>query len=141
MAMKQILIVDDELDMRIFLSTLLETSGYRPVTCQNGLDGVSKARSIKPDLILLDVMMPGDGGVKMYRALKTDPELWSIPVIMITAVGRNSFTHYLKMLNTGLPHPVSPPVNYLEKPVDTHALLAALERVFSAPCPTDGNGS
>ena len=139
MAMKQILIVDDELDMRIFLSTLLETSGYRPITCQNGRDGVSKARSIKPDLILLDVMMPRDGGVRMYRALKTDPELCSIPVIMITAVGRNSFAHYLNMLNAGLPHPVALPVNYLEKPVDPNALLAALQRVFC--CPTEGNGS
>jgi two-component system, OmpR family, phosphate regulon response regulator PhoB len=139
MAMKQILIVDDELDMRIFISTLLETSGYRPITCPNGRDGVSKARSIKPDLILLDVMMPGDGGVKMYRALKTDPELSAIPVIMITAVGRSSFTHYLNMLNAGLPHPVALPADYLEKPVDPNALLAALQRIFC--CPTEGNGS
>lgn len=140
MAIKQVLIVDDELDMRIFLSTLLETSGYRPITCQNGRDGINKARSTKPDLILLDVMMPGDGGVKMYRALKTDPELASIPVIMITAVGHNSFTHYLNMLNAGLPRPVALPVNYLEKPVDPNALLAALRRVFS-DVRSDGNGS
>jgi CheY-like chemotaxis protein len=140
MAMKRILIVDDELDMRIFLSTLLETSGYRPFTCSNGRDGVSKARSIKPDLILLDVMMPEEGGVRMYRALKTDPELCAIPVIMITAVGRKSFTHYLNMLNAGLPHPVALPVNYLEKPVDPNALLTALQHVFSAPCPIAGNG-
>jgi hypothetical protein len=58
---------------------------------------------------------------------------------MITAVGRNSFIHYLNMLNAGLPHPVALPVNYLEKPVDPNALLAALQRVFC--CPTEGNGS
>ncbi len=140
MPMKEILIVDDEMDMRIYLSTLLETSGYRPITCQNGRDGISKARSLKPDLILLDVMMPGDGGVKMYRALKTDPELESIPVIMITAVGGNSFAHYLNMLNAGLPRPVAPPANYLEKPVDPNTLLAALQHVFSA-VRSDGNGA
>ncbi len=50
MSKKKILIVDDELDMRIFLSTLLETSGYEPVTTRDGMDGVSKARTGKPDL-------------------------------------------------------------------------------------------
>jgi CheY-like chemotaxis protein len=139
MAMKQILIVDDELDMRIFLSTVLETSGYRPTTCPNGRDGIRKACSIKPDLILLDVMMPGEGGVNMYRALKTDPELQSIPVIMITAVGQNSFGHYLNMLNAGLPHPVEPPADYLEKPIDPNALLAAVQHVFSTVRPDENS--
>jgi CheY-like chemotaxis protein len=140
MAIKQILIVDDELDMRIFLSTVLETSGYRPITCQNGRDGITKARSIKPDIILLDVMMPGEGGVNMYRALKTDPELRSIPVIMITAVGHDSFSHYLNMLNAGLPHPMASPANYLQKPIDPNTLLAALQHAFST-VRSDGDSS
>lgn len=133
--MKQILVVDDELDMRIFLSTVLKTGGYQPVTCSNGRDGIQKARSIKPDLILLDVMMPGEGGVTMYRELKTDPDVADIPVIMITAVGQDSFSHYLNMLNAGLPHSVAPPVNYLEKPVDPNSLLAAVQDVFSTVRP------
>lgn len=136
--MKQILVVDDELDMRIFLSTVLKTGGYRPETCSNGRDGIRKARSTKPDLILLDVMMPGEGGVTMYRELKTDPELADIPVIMITGVGQNSFSHYLNMLNAGLPHPVAPPVNYFEKPVDPNSLLTAVQDVFSI-APPDGS--
>jgi two-component system phosphate regulon response regulator PhoB len=138
--MKRILVVDDELDMRIFLSTVLETSGYHPVTCKNGRDGITHARSLKPDLILLDVMMPEEGGVNMYRALKTDPELLTIPVIMITAVGLDSFSHYLNMLNAGLPHPVTPPSNFLEKPIDPDTLLEAIHRIFSA-VRSDGNGS
>jgi len=133
--MKQILVVDDELDMRIFLSTVLKTGGYQPATCSNGRDGIQKARSLKPDLILLDVMMPGEGGVTMYRALKTDPELADIPVIMITAVGQNSFSHYLNMLNAGLPQPIAPPMNYLEKPVDPNSLLTAVQDVFSSVRP------
>lgn len=139
--MKKILIVDDELDMRIFLSALLETSGYRTLTCANGRDGFEKAGSFEPDLILMDVMMPEEGGVKMYRALKTDPMLRSVPVIMITAVGRSSFLHYLNMLNTGLARDVDLPANYLEKPVEADALLAAVQQVFSPPGQTDGNGS
>ena len=131
MSKKKILIVDDELDMRIFLSTLLETSGYQPVTTRDGIDGVSKARAGKPDLILLDVMMPGEGGVQMYRKLKTDPELALIPVVMLSAVEKKSFYHYLTMLNSSLSRPVPQPAAYLEKPVDPNQLLLLLESLLS----------
>lgn len=127
---KKILIVDDELDMRIFLSTLLETSGYRPVTTRDGMDGVSKARAGKPDLILLDVMMPGEGGVQMYRNLKTDPELAMIPVVMLSAVEKKSFDHYLSMLNSSMPCPIPQPAAYLEKPVDPDQLLMVLKSIL-----------
>jgi len=130
MSKKKILIVDDELDMRIFLSALLETSGYQPVTTCDGRDGVSKARSGKPDLILLDVMMPGEGGVQMYRKLKTDSELAPIPVVMLSAVERKSFCHYLTMLNSSLPCPIPQPAAYLEKPVDPGQLLAVLKSLL-----------
>jgi len=55
---KKVLVVEDEMDMRIFLQTLLETSGYRPIVALNGEEGEKKAISERPDLILLDVMMP-----------------------------------------------------------------------------------
>ena len=131
MSRKKILIVDDELDMRIFLSTLLETSGYQPVSTRNGLDGVSKARAGKPDLILLDVMMPGEGGVQMYRKLKTDTELALIPVVMLSAVEKKSFYHYLTMLNSSLSCPIPQPAAYLEKPVDPDQLLLVLESLLT----------
>ena len=131
MTKKKILIVDDELDMRIFLSTLLEISGYQPVSTRDGLDGVSKARAGKPDLILLDVMMPGEGGVQMYRELKTDPELALIPVVMLSAVEKKSFYHYLAMLNSSLSCPIPQPAAYLEKPVDPDRLLLVLESLLS----------
>jgi CheY-like chemotaxis protein len=130
MSKKKILIVDDELDMRIFLSTLLETSGYQPVTTRDGMDGVSKARAGKPDLILLDVMMPGEGGVQMYRNLKTDPELAMIPVVMLSAVEKKSFDHYLSMLNSSMPCPIPQPAAYLEKPVDPDQLLMVLKSIL-----------
>ena len=130
MSKKKILIVDDELDMRIFLSTLLETSGYAPVTTRDGIDGVFKARTGKPDLILLDVMMPGEGGVQMYRKLKTDPELAMIPVVMLSAVEKKSFDHYLSMLNSSMPCPIPQPAAYLEKPVDPDQLLMVLKSIL-----------
>ncbi len=99
MKAKKILIVDDEIDMRVFLSTLLETNGYSPVATRDGKEGLTKAKEIEPDLIILDIMMPGEGGVHMYRQLKTDQILNKIPVIMLSAVARKTFSHYMKMLN------------------------------------------
>jgi CheY-like chemotaxis protein len=127
-----ILIVDDEMDMRIFMSTLFETSGYRPVAVRDGRQGLDKAAAIKPRLIILDVMMPGEGGALMYKALKDDPELLRIPVIMCSAVARTSFDHYLKMLNARLDSPVPDPDGYVEKPPDPDELLELARGIMAA---------
>lgn len=125
-----ILVVDDELDMRVYISTVLETSGYRAIVTKNGREGVEKAAEIKPDLIVLDVMMPGEGGVLMYLTLKTDPKLKKIPVVMLSAVKKEIFFHYLKMLNVKLENNVSEPDAYLEKPPDHEDLLRAIKKLL-----------
>lgn len=127
---KTVLIVEDELDMRIFLSTLLETSGYRPIMTRDGSEGMVKAREISPDLIILDVMMPGEGGVQMYRQLKTDDTLKQIPVILLSGVAKNTFTHYLKMLNARMEGAIPEPSAYLEKPPEAEALIKLTERLI-----------
>lgn len=119
-----VLIVDDAMDMRVFISALFKTDGYRPVTCRDGAAGLDQARTIRPDLIVLDVMMPGTGGALMFKELKSDDDLKRIPVIMLSAVGQTSFRHYLKMLNVKLPAPLPEPEGYLEKPPDARRLLA-----------------
>jgi two-component system, OmpR family, phosphate regulon response regulator PhoB len=120
---KKILIVDDELDVRIYVGTLLETSGYEPIAARNGREGLQKAKQASPDLIILDVMMPQAGGVSMYRELKADRQLREIPVIMLTGVGEKSFSHYLKMLRLKIEDPIPQPNAYLEKPLDHEKLL------------------
>ena len=123
MGKKKILIVDDEMDMRIFMSTLFETSGYKAVATRDGKDGIRKAKDILPDLIILDVMMPGEGGVQMYRQLKTDKTLKDIPVVMLSAVAKKTFIHYLKMLNIQLNNSIPYPDAYMEKPPEAEELL------------------
>jgi CheY-like chemotaxis protein len=126
MSKKKILIVDDEMDMRIYISTVLKTGGYNPVVTREGGEGIRKAREIQPDLIILDVMMPGEGGADMYRQLKTSPDLKDIPVIMLSAVKKESFFHYLSMLNAQLAIAVTHPAVYLEKPFEPEELLDAV---------------
>ncbi len=124
-----VLIVDDEIDMRIFIKTLFETNGYKPVTTRDGGSGLQKARGILPDIIVLDVMMPGDGGVKMYRGLKTDTSLECIPVIMLSAVSPKAFKHYLKMLDARSGGTLKGPDAYLEKPPDAQVLIDLANRL------------
>jgi len=123
MKKKTVLIVEDELDMRIFLSTLLETSGYEPIITRDGKEGMRKAIDVCPNLIILDVMMPGEGGVQMYRQLKTDKTLCKIPVIMLSAVTRKTFTHYLNMVNARLQAAIPDPEAYIEKPPEAEELI------------------
>jgi len=119
----KVLIVDDEIDMRIFISTLFETNGYSPVATRDGKTGLQKAKELLPDLIILDVMMPGEGGVTMYQGLKTDSRLRDIPVIMLSAVAKKTFTHYVKMLNIRMDDSIPNPDAYVEKPPDAEELL------------------
>lgn len=129
---KTILIVDDAMDMRVFISALFKTSGFAAVACRDGSAGIEKAREIHPDLIILDVMMPGTGGALMYKELKTDNHLRFIPVIMLSAVGKQSFRHYLKMLNVKLEKPLPDPECYLEKPPDAGQLLDTARQLMAA---------
>lgn len=126
MAKQKVLIVDDEIDMRIFLKTLLETSGYQPFVTRDGSEGLQKAKEINPDLIILDVMMPGEGGTRTYRRLKADQQFAATPVIMLSGVTEASFMHYLKMLNTGTGGRIPLPAAYFEKPVHRDNLVAAI---------------
>ena len=126
---KRVLIVDDEMDMRIFMKTLFETSGWQAVVTRDGTQGLAEARRETPDLIVLDVMMPGEGGARMYLALKEDPDLADIPVIMHSAVKPDAFHHYLKMLNARSGSPIPSPDAYMEKPPEPDALLALANRL------------
>ena len=127
MGEKTVLIVDDEMDMRLYLSTLLESHGYRPITRRDGKDGMASVRDDRPDLIILDIMMPGDGGVAMYSRLKNEASYADIPVIMLSAVSAASFRHFLAMLNARRTCPVPEPIAYLEKPVDHDQLLQLVQ--------------
>ena len=124
---KKVLVVDDELDMRIFVSTLLETSGYKPLTAVDGKEGMLVARREKPSVVILDVMMPSESGIGMYRELKTDPELKDIPVIMLSALSKKTFYHSQKVLDEYKGENVPEPSAYIEKPPEPDELLEAVQ--------------
>ncbi|MBI2645754.1 MAG: response regulator [Deltaproteobacteria bacterium] len=87
---KKILLVDDEKDLVDTIQILLEAKGYSVVSAHDGLAGLEKAKKEKPDLILLDVMMPNLNGYQLCREIKKDPNLKNTPIVMLTAKAQES---------------------------------------------------
>ena len=124
---KKVLVVDDELDIRTFIITLLETENYKPLSAKDGKEGLEIARREKPALIILDVMMPKESGIGMYRDLKNDPELKDIPVIMVSALSKKTFFHSQKVLDEYKGEKIPEPAAYIEKPPEPEELLEAIQ--------------
>ena len=128
---KTILVVEDDLHMRVFITTVLETSGYNATACKDGQDGIRKIKEDLPDLIILDVMMPEEGGTSMYRQLKTDNQFKDIPVVMLSGVESKTFLHSLKMMSIGLRDPLPDPEAYVEKPPKAEELLNIVQKLLA----------
>jgi len=117
---KKVLIVDDEPEQIDFASTLLEENGYIPLAASDGIEGMQKAKTEKPDLILLDVLMPKRGGIGMYEDLKHDKETKNIPVVIVTGVAQNTYSGgFILSQDENLP----PPDGFIEKPMNPDAVL------------------
>jgi twitching motility two-component system response regulator PilH len=117
MPVKKILVVDDSPTERYVMVELLTKNGYQVLTAENGEEGVSKAKSEMPDLILMDVVMPGINGYQATRALMRDEATKNIPVIVCTSKGQES--DKIWGLRQGA-------MDYLVKPVNGKALLAKI---------------
>jgi CheY-like chemotaxis protein len=118
----KILVVDDEEDVRLFLSTLLEDSGAEVVQATNGEEAIATAKSEQPDLITLDLSMPGQDGVEAFCELRATPEIAEIAVCIVT--GHPEFRKVI------YDRPVAPPEGYMDKPIDEKELVATLRRIL-----------
>jgi len=120
----RILIVDDDPDVRTYLSTFLGDSGYDTCVAEDGELGLQKAIECKPDLITLDIIMPNQTGVKMYRTMRADETLKDIPIIIVSGVTR--YKELFARSHKTLPKPDG----FLEKPVDRDTLLASIQKLI-----------
>jgi DNA-binding response OmpR family regulator len=122
---KTILVVDDEHDLVEYLTSVLEDNGFHVAAAVNGKDGMEKAVAILPDLILLDVSMPEQSGVRMYRNLQEDARTSAIPVVMLTGVS-HEFKRFIETRKR-----VRPPAGYFDKPPDREQLLAKIRELLA----------
>ena len=128
--MKKVLVVDDDVDVRKFVSKLVERAGYEAIEAKNGMEGMGKVREDKPDLIILDVLMPKQSGIRMYRELKTDEPLKDIPVIMLSAIAPKSFFRSQEVLAEFAGESVPEPEAYMEKPEEPEELMALMQKIL-----------
>jgi two-component system, OmpR family, phosphate regulon response regulator PhoB len=127
---KRVLVVDDDPDVRLFSQTVLEENGYIPVLATNGEEGEEAVKKEKPDLIILDVLMPRESGIRLYRRLKTNKKFKDIPIIMLSGIAEKSFLRSQKVLTEFGGDPVPEPEAYLEKPVDGDVLADTIKKVL-----------
>ncbi|MBN2242240.1 MAG: response regulator [Acidobacteria bacterium] len=118
----KILVVDDEDDIRLYYTVLLEDNGAKVIQASDGDEALKLAKSEKPDLITLDLNMPGKDGGQVFEQLRKDPELAEIKVCIIT--GRPELRRLI------YDRPVPPPEGFLDKPVDDHALLLNIRKIL-----------
>jgi DNA-binding response OmpR family regulator len=89
-AKPKILVIEDEADILEVITYNLEREGHKVISCRNGEQGLSRIRTDNPDLVILDLMLPGMDGVEVCRQVKNDPVTRAIPVIMVTAKAEES---------------------------------------------------
>jgi len=120
----KILLVDDDPDFVEATKVVLESRPYEVITALSGEEGLQKARAEKPDLVLLDIMMPGIDGFQVCQQLKKDPQLSQIPVIMIT-----SFSEKYMESSIGLSQGLGLEAeDFVDKPVAPTELLIRVEK-------------
>jgi len=117
MSIKRILIVDDSPTERHVLNDLLTKAGFEVVASDSGEDAIHKSKQAKPDLILMDVVMPGLNGFQATRAISRDPETKSIPIILCTS--KSQETDKIWGLRQGAR-------DYIVKPVNRDELLSKI---------------
>lgn len=121
--MPLILIVDDSPTEVHVMTKALEKHGYRTAAATDGAEGIRLAREMHPDLIFMDIVMPGMNGYQATRALSSDPTTRSIPIIMVTSKGQE--TDKIWGLRQGA-------VDYMVKPVSPDQLVAKAQATLAA---------
>jgi twitching motility two-component system response regulator PilH len=127
---KTVLSVDDDPDVRLFTTTVLEENGYTPLEASNGEEGLQMIKSEKPDLVILDVLMPRQSGIRLYRELKTNPALKHIRVMILSGIAKKTFLRSQQALTEFGESAVPEPEFYLEKPVDAEVLAETIKKAI-----------
>ena len=124
---KKVLVVDDDPDVRLFSITVFEENGYTPLEATNGEEGMNMVKQESPDLVVLDVLMPRESGIRLYRRLKTNKKFKNIPVIIQSGIAKRSFLRSQKALTEFGGAAVPEPDAYLEKPVEAEELASTIK--------------
>lgn len=124
---KRILVIDDEPDMITYIKAILEDKGHTTFSANDAEEGMKKLKENRPDLILLDLLMPGKTGIKLFSELKKDGRLKDIPIVLITGIKDvmgGDHKKFFESLHTRVL------AAYLEKPVEPWTLVRTVNEVL-----------
>jgi two-component system alkaline phosphatase synthesis response regulator PhoP len=124
MAQRSAVVIDDEPDVTTYLSTLLADNGWAVRVANSANEGLELLKQARPDVVLLDVMMPERGGLNTLLAIRKEPALEGLPVVLVTGIQEQLTSDYRAFLDRFKHHQ---PDGYIEKPVDTQKLLGMLD--------------
>jgi CheY-like chemotaxis protein len=126
---KIVLVVDDEPDVVFFLKTVLEDNGFQVVTAFNGSEAAEKMSRQKPDLISLDLVMPGISGIRFFHELRKNKEWSTIPVLFVSGHADETIDGS-NLRETLRDRTLSGPATYLEKPVNAHTYIRTVRSIM-----------
>jgi DNA-binding response OmpR family regulator len=115
---KRVLVIDDEADIREIVRLYLTDEGYIVIEASNGQEGILKAQTDQPDLIILDIMLPGINGFEVAKHLKDDPNTQHVPIIILSVLAQDS------QYRQGI-------LDYISKPFRPEELVATVKKIFS----------
>jgi two-component system response regulator VicR len=122
---KKILCIEDEPEMIDLIRLILERRGFQVQGAAGGMEGIKKVRELRPDLVLLDLMMPDMDGWEVYQQMKAGETTRDIPVIVVTAKAQS--------IDKVLGLHIAKVDDYIAKPFSPQELLASVEKIFSKP--------
>jgi DNA-binding response OmpR family regulator len=121
---KKILLIEDDPVSRKMMELILNKEGFQVLTSANGLEGLRKARTESPDLLILDVMLPGLDGFEICYRLRGDPDTARLPILILSAKGQDSDRNAALQVGASA---------FLPKPVDRQVLLSKVAELLKLP--------
>ena len=127
----KILIIEDDPEFSYYLKIILEEAGFCTVLAPDGMAGFQLLKSLVPDLITLDLIMPNKTGIKFFTEIRKNSKYCSIPVIIITSYTNNTYPEidFKKALYSKA---LTPPDGYFEKPVESLKLISVIRNILAS---------
>jgi CheY-like chemotaxis protein len=129
--LKKVLVVDDEDDIILFLQTALDDAGYRALTASSAASAFDLIRREKPDLVCLDILMPGESGMSLFQRIRSDADLKDIPILITTGMSLTSQLNGLDYCTLPDGTELRRPEGVAEKPVTAEQFVSNVEAIFA----------
>jgi len=128
MTKRRAVVIDDEVDITNYLSSILETNGFEVRATNDAKSGEVLIRESLPDIVLIDLMMPGRSGVQLFAKLRGDEATKNIPMVMVTGIGSQTGMDWNKTVDQ---LKARRPEGFVEKPIDPERLMKVVDAVLA----------